>query len=180
MIAMIYPIGSACSQNSPSPRGSPSSSPAPKYTCVMHPDVISDKPGKCPKCGMDLVSMSEPPKKQTNRADAHQMSGMEAQPGPHERVQPEHEHGPMMKSSVDLADPMSREGSGTSWLPDSSPMYGRMFRLEKTCSCSTAPRSPVTPTSAHVAAMIGSMRRIGFWPCIRISWEIVRYAARVW
>lgn len=25
------------------------------YTCVMHPEVISDKPGKCPKCGMDLV-----------------------------------------------------------------------------------------------------------------------------
>lgn len=25
------------------------------YTCVMHPKVISDKPGKCPKCGMELV-----------------------------------------------------------------------------------------------------------------------------
>lgn len=25
------------------------------YTCPMHPDVTSDKPGKCPKCGMDLV-----------------------------------------------------------------------------------------------------------------------------
>lgn len=27
----------------------------PIYTCVMHPEVQSDKPGKCPKCGMDLV-----------------------------------------------------------------------------------------------------------------------------
>ncbi|HEY9871319.1 MAG TPA: heavy metal-binding domain-containing protein, partial [Candidatus Obscuribacterales bacterium] len=26
-----------------------------QYTCTMHPEVISDKPGKCPKCGMDLV-----------------------------------------------------------------------------------------------------------------------------
>ncbi|MCE5300286.1 MAG: hypothetical protein LLG37_05365 [Spirochaetia bacterium] len=26
-----------------------------QYTCPMHPEVISDKPGKCPKCGMDLV-----------------------------------------------------------------------------------------------------------------------------
>ena len=25
------------------------------YTCPMHPDVVSDKPGKCPKCGMTLV-----------------------------------------------------------------------------------------------------------------------------
>ena len=32
-----------------------------------------------------------------------------------------------MHSSIDLAEPMSREGSGTSWLPDSSPMYARMF-----------------------------------------------------
>jgi CopA family copper-resistance protein len=28
-----------------------------KYTCPMHPEVISDKPGKCPKCGMDLVEI---------------------------------------------------------------------------------------------------------------------------
>jgi uncharacterized membrane protein len=26
-----------------------------QYTCTMHPEVISDKPGKCPKCGMELV-----------------------------------------------------------------------------------------------------------------------------
>jgi len=25
-----------------------------QYTCSMHPEVISDKPGKCPKCGMNL------------------------------------------------------------------------------------------------------------------------------
>jgi len=28
---------------------------AQKYTCSMHPDVVSSTPGKCPKCGMDLV-----------------------------------------------------------------------------------------------------------------------------
>lgn len=26
-----------------------------KYTCPMHPQIISDTPGKCPICGMDLV-----------------------------------------------------------------------------------------------------------------------------
>jgi mercuric ion binding protein len=25
-----------------------------KYCCAMHPEVTSDKPGKCSKCGMDL------------------------------------------------------------------------------------------------------------------------------
>ncbi|MFO1511991.1 MAG: heavy metal-binding domain-containing protein [Verrucomicrobiota bacterium] len=26
-----------------------------KYTCSMHPDVVQDKPGNCPKCGMALI-----------------------------------------------------------------------------------------------------------------------------
>jgi hypothetical protein len=25
------------------------------YTCRMHPEVVSNKPGKCPKCGMKLM-----------------------------------------------------------------------------------------------------------------------------
>jgi len=28
------------------------------YTCTMHPWIVSDKPGKCPVCGMDLVLKS--------------------------------------------------------------------------------------------------------------------------
>jgi len=30
------------------------------YTCPMHPDVMSDTPGKCPKCGMTLVRTRRP------------------------------------------------------------------------------------------------------------------------
>ncbi|QEC68304.1 hypothetical protein FRZ67_13705 [Panacibacter ginsenosidivorans] len=27
-----------------------------RYTCSMHPDVVSDKPGNCPKCNMPLTA----------------------------------------------------------------------------------------------------------------------------
>ena len=40
-----------------------------KYTCPMHADVVSDKPGSCPKCGMDLVQK----KKENNENKSHQM-----------------------------------------------------------------------------------------------------------
>lgn len=42
------------------------------YTCVMHPDVISDKPGKCPKCGMKLVEKEEA----KHKTPDHEMEGM--------------------------------------------------------------------------------------------------------
>jgi DNA-directed RNA polymerase subunit RPC12/RpoP len=29
------------------------------YTCPMHPEVQSDKPANCPKCGMKLVPKKE-------------------------------------------------------------------------------------------------------------------------
>ena len=32
-----------------------SNNAAVKYTCPMHPEVVQDAPGNCPKCGMKLV-----------------------------------------------------------------------------------------------------------------------------
>ena len=31
------------------------------YTCPMHPDVVSEEPGRCPQCGMKLLPMESPP-----------------------------------------------------------------------------------------------------------------------
>ncbi|MDD2700651.1 MAG: heavy metal translocating P-type ATPase [Sideroxydans sp.] len=38
---------------SPQP-ASPAPASASEYTCPMHPEVVSDRPGSCPKCGMAL------------------------------------------------------------------------------------------------------------------------------
>lgn len=38
------------------------------YSCTMHPNVTSDKPGQCPECGMDLsLSKKEDMKKQVTK-----------------------------------------------------------------------------------------------------------------
>lgn len=34
-----------------------------QYTCTMHPEILSNKPGKCPKCGMTLVKKTNAKKK---------------------------------------------------------------------------------------------------------------------
>jgi hypothetical protein len=46
------------------------------YTCPMHPDVKSDKPGKCPKCGMSLVLVEEKSKPASQSSD-QELSGKE-------------------------------------------------------------------------------------------------------
>ena len=50
------------------------STSAQKYTCTMHPEVVMNKPGKCPKCNMDLVAMKS--KKTTKKMDGKKMDGM--------------------------------------------------------------------------------------------------------
>ncbi len=111
-----------------------------KYTCPMHPEVITDHPGNCPKCGMKLVPLAEH-KRPTSNSDKSRAGVQRSTPDhqshmshpSHEMHPPSHAGREMqmeMYSSVDLADPMTREGSGTSWLPDSSPMYGRMFMFD--------------------------------------------------
>jgi hypothetical protein len=49
-----------------------------EYTCTMHPEVHSDQPGKCPKCGMELV------KKEVSESDSTHMH--------HDKDSAEHHH----------------------------------------------------------------------------------------
>jgi len=50
-----------------------STSKGAKYTCTMHPEVVMDKPGKCPKCGMTLVKMKQGKKDSKMKGDMKDM-----------------------------------------------------------------------------------------------------------
>ncbi|MBW8360743.1 MAG: multicopper oxidase domain-containing protein [Kaistella sp.] len=54
---------------------------AEQFTCPMHPEVISDQPGKCPKCGMNLV-----PKKDSE--EDHSVHENAQKEGVHKMIMP--------------------------------------------------------------------------------------------
>jgi hypothetical protein len=60
-VALVMALGMAVTLTGCGGSSQSSEQPAQKsgkavqYICPMHPDVVQDKPGKCPKCGMDLV-----------------------------------------------------------------------------------------------------------------------------
>ncbi len=63
------------------------------YVCPMHPDIRADEPGVCPRCGMTLAAA------------------------------PAHHHHEDASESTWWRFPHGREGSGTSWMPDATPVY---------------------------------------------------------
>lgn len=60
--------GSEKSENSGSKTNTQETA-ATTYTCPMHPEVTSDKPGKCPVCKMDLVPANSPAIDTTTHSD---------------------------------------------------------------------------------------------------------------
>lgn len=46
------------------------------YTCPMHPEVTGDKPGKCHKCGMDLIIKESTDSKTGMNMDSTEMKNM--------------------------------------------------------------------------------------------------------
>ena len=62
-ISIVSALLIACSreqkQDEHSGHNQPAEAEAAKYTCSMHPQVIQDKPGTCPICGMDLVKVTK-------------------------------------------------------------------------------------------------------------------------
>jgi hypothetical protein len=50
-------------------------SAAAAYVCPMHPDVVSDKPAHCSKCGMNLVTKTASLAPQASEGCGHEGSG---------------------------------------------------------------------------------------------------------
>jgi len=107
---------------------------AEKTVHVHSADEDEDHPAPTP-------AASPAPKKPTDHEHAENMPMDHAERAKSEEEKPtEHQHGGTtpgagnaehgehgaMRSSINIGEPMSREGSGTSWLPDSSPMRGYM------------------------------------------------------
>lgn len=59
-VALVAAVAVVAYRAGRHPVSSPSSSsvPAPRYHCPMHPAVVSDRPGTCPICNMDLVEIA--------------------------------------------------------------------------------------------------------------------------
>jgi hypothetical protein len=84
-----------------------------EYACPMHPEVASDEPGSCPRCGMDLV-----PRESTGSADhdGHDASDRDAHGS--EEGHDEQGHGDMgFMSMVEMTQgtPRSSDGLQMEW-----------------------------------------------------------------
>jgi hypothetical protein len=130
MTLAVTPI---LAQPTSTPSASAPAQHAQRYTCPMHPEIVRAEPGQCPKCGMTLVPLKENGKRRTPNSErpmpkSEPTSHQEMTRNANGMAMPEYQVS--MHSSVNIADPMNRESSGTSWIPDSSPMYGRMFMFD--------------------------------------------------
>ena len=59
-------IASACNENKQDHSEHQQPVTSNQYTCPMHPEIIRDKPGQCPICGMDLVKKETGGKKSSD------------------------------------------------------------------------------------------------------------------
>lgn len=73
---------------SPTPPDKPITAEGHSFTCPMHPEVTSDHPGRCPKCGMFLQPDEQPPAPAAHQHThpgqpaAHQKHGGQSAPPP--------------------------------------------------------------------------------------------------
>ena len=75
------------------------------YTCPMHPEVISDAPGKCPKCGMNLVKAEEVESHGPGHGHGHGGHGGHGKQQDHSGHDGHAGHGGHSKATIDGIEP---------------------------------------------------------------------------
>jgi hypothetical protein len=55
LVLIVLGVGAVAFVGCSSDHAAAKSEKAAQYTCPMHPEVVKDQPGDCPKCGMKLV-----------------------------------------------------------------------------------------------------------------------------
>ena len=81
ILTLIFSGGCKKQSGSPSGGGTTTAQAKEIYTCSMHPNYISDKPGTCPECGMSLVKkVAEKPAAQIEQKMCPVMADMKINP----------------------------------------------------------------------------------------------------
>jgi len=75
------------------------------YSCPMHPEVISDAPGKCPKCGMNLVKAEEVESHGPGHGHGHGGHGGHGKQQDHSGHDGHAGHGGHSKATIDGIEP---------------------------------------------------------------------------
>jgi len=91
------------------------------YTCPMHADVKSDKPGTCPKCGMELKKMEMGSTKMDMKHDSMKMDHSKMKMKPESKKTGE----------ISYACPMQCEGEKTYNKPGSCPKCNMDLKKQK-------------------------------------------------
>jgi FtsP/CotA-like multicopper oxidase with cupredoxin domain len=73
--------------------GTPEGTSAAAYACPMHPEVVSDAPGRCPKCGMKLLAAHLVGESSHEHAHEHEEAGHHGHKAQHEHHGKHERHG---------------------------------------------------------------------------------------
>jgi NADH-quinone oxidoreductase subunit J len=71
--SMSMPRGKPSEGEAPGEKEQQEATPVSDWTCPMHPEIRQDQPGKCPKCGMNLVPAEDAAQEQESH-EQHRMS----------------------------------------------------------------------------------------------------------